>query len=144
MRSWRRQISDALRNWLAWGNLACIYGFKTIGTSYERAGSDGRNFGGKRMSRMIRYASRVSAERRPLVAALRSTIDERRLSQVEAARLLDTDQPTLSKVLSGHNNTITLDRLVGWLTKLGQTVEIRVLPGNAITAQGSGSDARNS
>jgi len=96
------------------------------------------------MSRMIRHAGRVSAERRPLVAALRSTIDERQLSQVEAARLLDTDQPTLSKVLSGNNNTITLDRLVGWLTRLGQTVEIRVLPGDAATAQGSGKDARKS
>ena len=95
------------------------------------------------MSRMIRSAGEVSAERDSLVSALRLAIVERQLSQIEAARILETDQPTLSKVLSGQNATITLDRLVGWLTRLGRTVEIRVRPAQADAAMGSGHDAQN-
>ena len=63
-----------------------------------------------------------------LIAAIASTIERRKLTQVDAARLCRTDQPTLSKVLRGRMESVTIDKLTAWLTALGRTVEIRVLP----------------
>jgi predicted XRE-type DNA-binding protein len=63
-----------------------------------------------------------------LIEAIADTIARRALSQVAAARLCRTDQPTLSKVLRGRMESVTIDRLASWLTALGRTVEIRVKP----------------
>jgi predicted XRE-type DNA-binding protein len=63
-----------------------------------------------------------------LITATGDTIKARKLTQQEAARLCGTDQPTLSKVLRGRMESVTIDRLAAWLTALGRTVEIRVLP----------------
>ena len=59
---------------------------------------------------------------------IHDTIQQRKLTQREAARLCGTDQPTLSKVLRGRMESVTIDRLTAWLTALGRTVEIRVRP----------------
>jgi predicted XRE-type DNA-binding protein len=56
------------------------------------------------------------------------TIKERELTQQEAAALCGTDQPTLSKVLRGRMESVTIDRLVAWLNALGRTIEIRIRP----------------
>ena len=61
-----------------------------------------------------------------LISAMAETIKRRRLTQIEAARLCETDQPTLSKVLRGRMESVTIDRLAAWLKALGRTVEIRV------------------
>ncbi|MCK6451312.1 MAG: helix-turn-helix domain-containing protein [Alphaproteobacteria bacterium] len=61
-----------------------------------------------------------------LIAAIDETIRRRRLTQSEAAKLCETDQPTLSKVLRGRMESVTIDRLAAWLNALGRTVEIRV------------------
>ena len=53
-------------------------------------------------------------------------IAERQLSQVDAARVCETDQPTLSKVLSGQNHSASTERLLCWLMALGWDVEIRL------------------
>ncbi|MSP02422.1 MAG: hypothetical protein EXR07_15435 [Acetobacteraceae bacterium] len=50
------------------------------------------------------------------------------MTQQTAAALCETDQPTLSKVLRGRMESVTIDRLAAWLTALGRTVEIRVRP----------------
>jgi predicted XRE-type DNA-binding protein len=63
-----------------------------------------------------------------LILTLRDTIKARGLTQQEAARLCGTDQPTLSKVLRGRMESVTIDRLAAWLTALGRTVEIHVRP----------------
>lgn len=63
-----------------------------------------------------------------LIAAISETIKHRGLTQHAAARLCHTDQPTLSKVLRGRMESVTIDRLAAWLTALGRTVEIRVRP----------------
>jgi predicted XRE-type DNA-binding protein len=63
-----------------------------------------------------------------LIEAIADTIARRALTQANAASLCHTDQPTLSKVLRGRMESITLDRLASWLTALGRTVEIRVKP----------------
>lgn len=63
-----------------------------------------------------------------LIATIGDTIRERALTQQEAAALCGTDQPTLSKVLRGRMESVTIDRLAAWLNALGRTVEIRVRP----------------
>jgi predicted XRE-type DNA-binding protein len=71
-----------------------------------------------------------------LIDAIAETIKARNLTQQEAARLCRTDQPTLSKVLRGRMESVTLDRLTAWLTALGRTVEIRVRPYDAQAKDG--------
>ena len=71
-----------------------------------------------------------------LIDAISDTIGRRGLTQQEAAKLCGTDQPTLSKVLRGRMESVTIDRLAGWLTALGRTVEIRVRPYNARSKAG--------
>ena len=77
------------------------------------------------------FAPPVAAElsvKSSLITAIGDTIQQRKLTQHEAARLCGTDQPTLSKVLRGRMESITIDRLAAWLNALGRTVEIRVRP----------------
>ena len=71
-----------------------------------------------------------------LISAIAETIKARKLTQAEAARLCNTDQPTLSKVLRGRMESLTIDRLTHWLTALGRTVEIRIRPFNAAAPAG--------
>ena len=63
-----------------------------------------------------------------LIVAIKGTIAGRKLTQQSAAKLCGTDQPTLSKVLRGRIESVTIDRLAGWLTALGRDVEIVVKP----------------
>jgi predicted XRE-type DNA-binding protein len=71
-----------------------------------------------------------------LIITIRDTLKERELTQQEAARLCGTDQPTLSKVLRGRMESVTIDRLAAWLTALGRTVEIHVRPYDRRTTPG--------
>lgn len=66
-----------------------------------------------------------------LITAIGETIRRRGLTQREAARRCGIDQPTLSKVLRGRMESVTIDRLTSWLTALGRTVEIHVRPYDA-------------
>jgi predicted XRE-type DNA-binding protein len=66
-----------------------------------------------------------------LISAIDDTIRRRSLTQVEAARICKTDQPTLSKILRGRIESVTIDRLAGFLAALGRTVEIRIKPFDA-------------
>jgi predicted XRE-type DNA-binding protein len=63
-----------------------------------------------------------------LISSILETMRRRKLTQVEAAKICRTDQPTLSKILRGRVESVTIDRLAGFLTALGRTVEIRVTP----------------
>lgn len=63
-----------------------------------------------------------------LISTISDTIKERDLTQKDAAELCGTDQPTLSKVLRGRMESVTIDRLAAWLNALGRTVEIHVRP----------------
>ena len=66
------------------------------------------------------------AAKSSLIIALKDTIEQRKLTQQEAARLCRTDQPTLSKVFRGRMESVTIDRLASWLNALGRDVEIIV------------------
>lgn len=63
-----------------------------------------------------------------LIIAIRDIIREKKLTQQQAAKRCGTDQPTLSKVLRGRMESVTIDRLADWLTALGHDVEIIVRP----------------
>ena len=79
----------------------------------------------------IGFAHEEAAElniKSTLIAAMHETMIKRKLTQKAAAALCGTDQPTLSKVLRGRMEIVTIDRLTAWLTVLGRSVEIRVRP----------------
>lgn len=63
-----------------------------------------------------------------LISLLHRSIRLRGLSQVEAAKLCGTDQPTLSKVLNGKFDSLTIDRLARWIVALGGTIHIDAAP----------------
>jgi predicted XRE-type DNA-binding protein len=66
-----------------------------------------------------------------LIDAIADTIARRKLTQKKAAAVVGTYQPTLSKVLRGRMESVTIDRPTAWLTALGRTVEIHVRPYDA-------------
>ncbi len=63
----------------------------------------------------------ASTAKSALILALKATLDASMLTQKQAAKVCGTDQPTLSKVLHGRMDSVTIDRLAHWLTALGQT-----------------------
>ena len=66
-----------------------------------------------------------------LILAMKAVITGRALTQKQAAKVCGTDQPTLSKVLHGRMESVTIDRLAHWLMALGQDVELTVRPAPA-------------
>lgn len=56
-------------------------------------------------------------------------IRKRRLTQMDAARILGIDQPKVSAILRGRLEKFSVERLCALLTKLGCDVDIRVREG---------------
>lgn len=71
-----------------------------------------------------------------LIREIGEIIQDRKLTQQAAAKLCRTDQPTLSKVLRGRMESVTIDRLTSWLTALGRSVKIDVRPYDRQAATG--------
>jgi predicted XRE-type DNA-binding protein len=63
-----------------------------------------------------------------LVRRIRHIIAERRLTQAQAAKLLNLDQPKVSGLVRGRVEGYSLERLFRFLTALGQRVVITVQP----------------
>lgn len=78
--------------------------------------------------------ARTLAAKSEIITAIRETIESRKLTQKEAASRCHTDQPTLSKVLRGRMESVTIDRLTTWLHALGGRVEINAHPYHARAA----------
>lgn len=72
-----------------------------------------------------------------LAMRITGTIRARRLTQEKAAKLLDIDQPKISRLLRGQLSGFSTDRLIHFLTLLGQDVMIVVKPA-AQQSQGVG------
>jgi len=73
-----------------------------------------------------------------LITLLSRAIRTNGLTQDQAAKLCGTDQPTLSKVLHGRLESVTLDRLTRWIVALGGRVCITVdQPRQATARKGS-------
>jgi predicted XRE-type DNA-binding protein len=63
-----------------------------------------------------------------LVQHIRRLIEERKLTQMKAAKLLGLDQPKVSALVRGRVEGYSLDRLFRFLNALGQRIEITVRP----------------
>ena len=63
-----------------------------------------------------------------LAYAIQKAIDERGLTQREAAALMGIDQPKVSHILRGRLADFSTERLMNFLTGLGRDVEIVVKP----------------
>lgn len=78
----------------------------------------------------VRYGDRLrdasKAARVELRDALIETVSEGKLSQTQTAKLCATDQPTISKVIGGRTESVTIDQLARWLAALGCRVEVHV------------------
>lgn len=61
-----------------------------------------------------------------LVANLGRLMKLHKLTQKYVAERVGADQPTISKILRGHLNLITVDRLLQWHACLGQEVQISI------------------
>src|SRR5437870_4152766 len=61
-----------------------------------------------------------------LTHQISTLIKRRRLNQVEAARVLEIDQPKVSALLRGHLRGFSLDRLFRFLNLLDKDVDIVV------------------
>ena len=55
-------------------------------------------------------------------------IKARELSQVEAGKLLGIKQPNVSRLMRGSSGSYSVDRLIEFLTALGQDVEVVIKP----------------
>jgi predicted XRE-type DNA-binding protein len=79
--------------------------------------------------RDLGFSKQKSAElvlKSSLLQALQETIKERGWKQVEAADRLGIDQAKVSKLLAGQMAGFSVERLVHFLSLLGQNVEVTV------------------
>jgi len=74
-----------------------------------------------------------------LISAIRLAIEKRGLTQSAAAKLCGTHQTSLSKVLSGKLESVTIDQLAKWIVALGGHVSISVSPPSQLKAHKRGS-----
>lgn len=61
-----------------------------------------------------------------LAAQIARSISRRKLTQRQAAELMGIDQPKVSHLLHGRLAGFSSDRLLAWLTALGQDVDVVV------------------
>ena len=66
--------------------------------------------------------------RSELVREINRLIEQRGLTQVEAAQLLGTTQPMISSLRRGRLTDFSIDRLMHFLVALGQEVNISYQP----------------
>lgn len=66
--------------------------------------------------------------RAELMRRVTNIIRERRLTQARVAKILGTNQPTVSDLMRGKLQKFSLERLIAYLNALGQEVEITVRP----------------
>ncbi|HEY8694259.1 MAG TPA: helix-turn-helix transcriptional regulator [Chloroflexota bacterium] len=63
-----------------------------------------------------------------LAIAIERIIEERHLTQAQAARLLGIDQPKVSALIRGHLEGFSVERLFRFLNALDRDVEIVIRP----------------
>ena len=60
-----------------------------------------------------------------LQIGLELEIAKRALTQVKAAKLLGITRPSLNRLLNGHLDGVSIDKLVGMHARLGRTISVR-------------------
>jgi predicted XRE-type DNA-binding protein len=66
--------------------------------------------------------------RSEMMIALSSYIENRRLSQASAAKIMGVSQPRISHLVRGKIGSFTLDTLVNMLTSAGLKVDMNIRP----------------
>lgn len=85
------------------------------------------------------FEAQELAVKSDLIAMIAEAIAARGLTQTEAAKLCGTHQTSLSKILSGKLDSVTIDQLAKWIVALGGHVSISVSPPTKARAQKRGS-----
>lgn len=63
-----------------------------------------------------------------LTAEIARAIRVKNLTQAQAAKILNVDQPRISRLLSGRTDLFSIETLMHFLVALGQDVEVSVKP----------------
>lgn len=61
-----------------------------------------------------------------IAMAISAAIDKRKLTQVEAARMVNTDQAKISALLRGRLKDFSVERLIQFLILLGKDIDIKI------------------
>jgi predicted XRE-type DNA-binding protein len=70
-----------------------------------------------------------------LAYKIHALIQQRGLSQTQAARLLSTDRARVSNLMRGRLKEFSIDRLFHFLNKLGQDIDVTIRPKRRAQAQ---------
>ncbi|MGD0137758.1 MAG: helix-turn-helix transcriptional regulator [Tepidisphaeraceae bacterium] len=70
-----------------------------------------------------------------LAYKIHTLIQQRGLSQTQAARLLRTDRARVSNLMRGRLEEFSIDRLFRFLNKLGQDIDVTIRPKRRAQAQ---------
>lgn len=60
-----------------------------------------------------------------IALAISATIEKRKLTQVQAAKIIGTDQAKISAVLRGRLRDLSVERLIHFLILLGRDIEVK-------------------
>jgi predicted XRE-type DNA-binding protein len=71
--------------------------------------------------------------RAKMMMALTGYIQERKITQSHAARIMGVSQPRISDLIRGKTGLFTIDTLVNMLTAAGLKVDVDVTPGRPRT-----------
>ncbi len=63
-----------------------------------------------------------------LTAEIASLIKKKKLTQIEAAKILGVDQPRVSSLLSGRLDLFSVEMIMHFLTALGRDIQVVVTP----------------
>lgn len=71
-----------------------------------------------------------------LARQIAKIIKEKKLTQKQAAEILDIDQPKISALIRGRLRSFSLERLIKFLNELGQDVRILISPAQSQSERG--------
>lgn len=61
-----------------------------------------------------------------IAMAISAAIEKRKLTQVEAAKIINADQPKISALLRGRLKSFKVERLITYLVLLGRDIDIKI------------------
>lgn len=71
-----------------------------------------------------------------LARQISNIIKKRKLTQKQAAEILEIDQPKISALIRGRLRSFSLERLIRFLNELGQDVNIMISPTKSLSEHG--------
>lgn len=71
-----------------------------------------------------------------LARQIAKIIKKRKLTQKQAAEILEIDQPKVSALIRGRLRSFSLERLIRFLNELGQDVNIMISPAMPVSERG--------